>query len=955
LAQVFISYSRTDKDFVHKIGEALAEQKREAWVDWHDIPPTAEWLKEVYAGIEAADNFVFVISPEAVASVTCLKEIAYASANAKRMIPILHREVPDSAIPGALAGIHWIFFRGTDDFETAFASLIEALDTDLGWKREHTRLLVRAKEWERSKKEDSFLLRGKDLREAEQWLTKSVEKQSATSLHSRYILSSRQAATRLQRIIIGAVVVAFLIAVGLAIYAFRQKNLAQREQSFANAKAIEAQIEKQAADDNAAEATRQKNTAVKNEVEARTEARAALSEGLAATSLARETIDVDIAGLLAIQSHALSDTYQSRNALGLLWEDTQGIQRIFSFTSSVSAIHYSDTLGGAVVADKNGFLTLWPFNNARPIIIGHRDVPIRTMAVSHSGIIAACGYSDGEVAFWDLKQRKAISVSQAIQGLFPIAFSFDDGLLVLITLKSNDRHVRFWDMRANHFIDLSPSSNLRPHGVSSNRNRMIALSTWNGTDIYSVPSGNLLKSLPGVIRATFNDDGTLLAGATENQITFFDTSTWEPLPGRIDALEVAEMAFSPGGLLFAWGLSSGDLHVAAYPITEDRQWLYKVNHFAITNVTFTADSKEIFWSGADGIGIRAKAEPWIMSQKRSFRGEALIDDVHGHLIVLDHSKMLDVYELNQGRRVATLADTDNIDRDAFSHSPSLALDAMHQLVSEGDVSGNVRLWSLRNNPPTIARAAVLDTVWSMAFHPDRPLLAIADNNGDLSVWRYKSGMKPSIVYGPHTPETPPTCIWVVRFSPDGTLLAAGDDDGVIRFWSSGSFLMSGVPLTIAGSDPASVRALAFSGDGQILAAGYANGDVRLWDVSSRTPLARLSNGHSDIVRALAFSDDGHILASGSDDKTVRLWDVNAQQPLGHPLSVDSGVEYMTFGSEGVLYVLEKSGRLLGWVVKPDAWAGDLCNMIGRDLTNDERKLYFAGIAVPPSLCAAPKR
>ena len=43
MAQVFISYSRKDKDIVRRLGDALAAQKREAWVHWKDIPLTAEW------------------------------------------------------------------------------------------------------------------------------------------------------------------------------------------------------------------------------------------------------------------------------------------------------------------------------------------------------------------------------------------------------------------------------------------------------------------------------------------------------------------------------------------------------------------------------------------------------------------------------------------------------------------------------------------------------------------------------------------------------------------------------------------------------------------------------------------------------------------------------------------------------------------------------------------------
>jgi hypothetical protein len=46
--QVFISYSRKDKAFVSKLGDVLAAQKRDAWVDWRDIPLTAEWQQEIF-------------------------------------------------------------------------------------------------------------------------------------------------------------------------------------------------------------------------------------------------------------------------------------------------------------------------------------------------------------------------------------------------------------------------------------------------------------------------------------------------------------------------------------------------------------------------------------------------------------------------------------------------------------------------------------------------------------------------------------------------------------------------------------------------------------------------------------------------------------------------------------------------------------------------------------------
>jgi TIR domain len=58
VAQVFTSYSRKDKDFVRKLSDAFANQKRDTWIDWKDIPLTAEWQQEILTNIEGAENFL---------------------------------------------------------------------------------------------------------------------------------------------------------------------------------------------------------------------------------------------------------------------------------------------------------------------------------------------------------------------------------------------------------------------------------------------------------------------------------------------------------------------------------------------------------------------------------------------------------------------------------------------------------------------------------------------------------------------------------------------------------------------------------------------------------------------------------------------------------------------------------------------------------------------------------
>ncbi len=81
MTDVFISYSRKDKAFVQVLNQALSESKYNAWVDWENIPFTADWWAEIEAGIEAADTFIFVISPDSIASQVCAQEIDHAVAN----------------------------------------------------------------------------------------------------------------------------------------------------------------------------------------------------------------------------------------------------------------------------------------------------------------------------------------------------------------------------------------------------------------------------------------------------------------------------------------------------------------------------------------------------------------------------------------------------------------------------------------------------------------------------------------------------------------------------------------------------------------------------------------------------------------------------------------------------------------------------------------------------------
>lgn len=206
MADVFVSYSRRDKEFVRVLHDALTKSHYNTWIDWEDIPPTADWWAEIKAGIEETHTFIVVITSESVASRVCRDEIDHAVLHSKRIIPVVRQsDFLREDLHPALAHLQWLFFQADDKFDVAFQALVEAINTDLEYKKTHTRWQVSALKWEKQGRDANLLMRGRELDEAEQWLIQSSSRQEPppTKLQSEFIAASRKASTRQQRRLVG--------------------------------------------------------------------------------------------------------------------------------------------------------------------------------------------------------------------------------------------------------------------------------------------------------------------------------------------------------------------------------------------------------------------------------------------------------------------------------------------------------------------------------------------------------------------------------------------------------------------------------------------------------------------------------------------------------------------------------------------------------------------------------
>jgi hypothetical protein len=224
MTDVFISYSRKDGEFMRLLHKKLQDAQRDVWVDWEDIPATADWWAEIKSAIEAADAFAFIISSNSVRSEVCYREIQHAIDNNKRFIPLLFTEISDEDAPHvhpAIRSHNWIPFSDSAKYEESMQKLLDALSTDPDYLRRHTRLLVRAREWVQHERHNSYLLKGAELGEYQNWLQESqIRQPKPTELHLEYVLASQQYRARNQMrfaltIIVAVIIFAVMVAVAL--------------------------------------------------------------------------------------------------------------------------------------------------------------------------------------------------------------------------------------------------------------------------------------------------------------------------------------------------------------------------------------------------------------------------------------------------------------------------------------------------------------------------------------------------------------------------------------------------------------------------------------------------------------------------------------------------------------------------------------------------------------------
>ena len=995
MTDVFISYSRKDIAFARLLHEALVENQLETWIDWQDIPPSADWLAEVYEAIEGADAFVFIISETSLASEICGLEIAHAAKHNKRLIPIVIKDVEAEQVPKELSVLNWIFFdEAGEKFAEAMDDLVTAITVDQDWVKGHTRFQNRALDWEKKGRDRGALLRGADLSEAEAWLSGSAEKDPGpTALQTEFILKSREDATRRQRMTLMGVGAALVVAIGLGVLAWTQRNVAVSEGNARATAQYEAIAESELRATAQAEAEEQSRIAIE-------QSDLATSRFLSSESLAKVDDQLDVSLLLAVQAARISPTTAARGSL----------------LAALSARP-----------------------NLETILTKQDSVYIHALGLSRDGNTLAASYYR-RIEIWDLETNSLITELATPGDLDEYwGLTFVNGnekvLGCIADQVDGDSQItcRLWDVSTGEDLG-TPIVGIQ--GSLLFVTSSLAVS-WDGSlaaiadendsvYIYSLDDGKrLFGPLAGheswIINAEFNPQGTILAtGDRDGKIVLWDVNTGEMIGNRIrvlteedetSAIGVTGLAFSPDGeLILAAGNDKSVLFYIDTIKLKKRLTGYESDkilaHFTPEGepiVFVERDNYYVLWDAETGEIIGGRPDTSFLTGEME---DEILDPVHMRLITA--SKLTSVMGANiliwdlRHRLPFERHLVEDIPFDAVAYHPDpesslLAAGGDCEAgidAEESNCSGGVvYFWNTetgeQQGEPWVGHSEGIEDI---VFNPDGSILATGSLDGGIILWDTETGDGiGSPLRGNNN--------WIsdLNFSPDGNWLAAATraDEVAVRLWDLTQKPPVSKPLGAGYENLDSYDDLAFSRDGKTLAVcgtGEAGGRTTLWDLTELSMISHLDsdrkNRASEVVifgpdgnslltagiagvriwdyhdqevlaeppsesldppriQSIALSPDGELLAAEQLHRELSFWDGTTGQLIAPPIKLPGEYESLLFKNNRIamspdgqqLAVVGNFGVLL-WDLNLENWIEAACKMANRDLTPMEWRTYL---------------
>ncbi|RZM75465.1 toll/interleukin-1 receptor domain-containing protein [Leptolyngbya iicbica] len=928
---VFISYSRVDSDFARRLNETLQIQGKRTWFDQESIASGTDFQQEIYRGIESSDVFLFVLSPQSINSPYCADEVEYANGLNKRIVTVLHRPIDTADLHPILAKLQWLDFRDHDgDFQVNFQHLLHTLDTDREHLEVHTRLLLRAGEWDRKGRDESLLLRGQELATASAWLVTNAEVEPLpTGLQQEYVRAStaRQAAQdaaekKLRRgAAIGAMtaVAGIIIAVGAGLVA--QARLAEAEKTIQMAKTAtrleqagtaalnRAGFEPVAALRKALEA----GTAL-NEIVVQEELQATSDYPAASPLLALQQIKSQIAQerLLAHQSAVFSAAFSpdgthvttaSFDGTARVWEAMTGnaIATLTGHEGAVFSAEFSPDGTHIATASDDGTARVWEVTtgNAIATLTGHEGA-VFSAEFSPDGTHITTASDDGTARVWEATTGNAIATLTGHEGgVFSAEFSPDGTYIVTA---SDDGTAWVWEAATGNAMTTltGHAGGIRSAAFSPDGTQIVTASLDGTARVWEATTGNVMTTLTGhegvVWSAAFSPDGTQIVTASLDGTA----RVWEAATGNAMATLVGHESpflsteFSPDGTQVVTASFSGMTRVWDAVTGQEISVLAGVG--AVTSTEFSPDGTYIVTASDDGTvrvweATTGNAMTTLTGDEGAVTSAEFSPD-GTYIVTTSDDGTARVWEAATGNAMATLTGHEGgIISAKFNPDGT-------QVVTASD-DGTARVWEATTGKAMATLTGHEGAVWSAGFSPDGTQVVTASYSGMTRVWDATTGKAMATLTGHEE------AVRSTEFSPDGTYIVTASNDGTARVWEA----TTGKAVATLTEHDSNVNSAAFSPDGTQVVTASNDGTVRVWNAKTGKSVATLT-GHNGGVTSAAFSPDGTQVVTASDDRTVRVWDTATGQTLAVSAGHENRVTSAEFSPDGTYVVTASADRTI---------------------------------------------
>ncbi len=999
MTDVFISYSRKDSDFVRMLHDQLAAQGRRAWVDWEKIPLTADWWAEIQKGIDNADTFVFVISPDSVTSPVCNREVQHAVAQHKRLVPIVRREVMPTEMHQALARHNWLFARDHDDFQQAFTSLMDAIDTDLDYVHQHTRLLVRAREWEAHQRDESYLLRGSDLATAEDWLAESGGKDpKPTELQTDYILSSRRATSGRQRALLAGVSIALLVTGVLALVALALFGVAENRRQ-------ESDLRGTAVAQNAATATHalglseQRGTAVAQSA-ATAIAAEATAERLAeewrgqawaiASERAADAGDHDAALALALQAMSIPNPLpevrvQMLNAAyapGTVWV-RDGVH-----SSSIVTLDVSSDGRWLLSAAYDGTLALWEAESGalvrsqasaeRTILNLGAGFVLNTGAVCAIDFhparpsVAAIGYCNGTLHLFDVESWTTIA--QRDDGALINALAFDpSGARLGIALARETENALVVSGESLDLLTLlsgGHTADVSTIAFSSDGAHILTGGEDSFASLWNTADGRLIRRFGPFDDAIVDEDSAVMGvafGIPRDGEAIIIVATGD---GRIYGLYEED-----GSIAIPYSVSSTAATLSEIILSPDGTLLLSADYEGVGTIWDVRTGRQVrvlrpstlihsmisaVWS-PDGRSVYAGFQNGSVRRwyaRSGAEGARIAPFTDGATAaVMRAAPNFDRLLIGGGEHDPALVtwnpETNAVESRLEGHPDAvLSIDVLHTedgrtLALTSGWDGEIRVWALEAGEVVHRHSvrALFVPIALFAGSPERALVgwysAIPRRPTEVGMFDLTSG---------RMVETWSLDLGIVlggTLNRDGTrALIGGADSNLVGAFYLVDVATGEVIRAWRDFDASAVQRVLFTPDETGALALTQDGAVIEWALDDGREVRRFV-GHTDVVNGAAYSPDGRWLYTLSYDDTLRAWDARSGAQIMRIALGDDG-RSVQVAPDGTVYTSHSDGSVVRWAFTPDAFAAvewARASRYVRELTCLERALN----RIPP-LC-----